>query len=602
MDAHLFRRLCRELVPAVVGARAEKIYQPADSSIMLALYGMGRSGARAYEDGSRIFAFFDPAGLHREADGEKRYLVLKSGRKDPLLFLSEHRVTVGAQPPAFIMLLRKHLSQRRVVRAYADWIARVLYMQVQDGACLMLDVKNGPRLITDIPGYPEIPEGVVGDAERTAWLEGVSQGDAAMASRCAEMTPAEDHPWEIGSWGWGEAELAGKRDRTVLTPLLRRTLARMDRSDAEALMKDLECGDGDVFVYENPAGRTASAFPLAFEGGAKERIYENVFDALAYAGETVFAGMSAEAKAKAAKPFTAEIRRLDRLLEKLVRERERLTALAGKKADALALQANLYRFDRDRRQDTVTTDGRGIRLDPRYTVRENMDRLFHQASRGERGLEILAERVRIVEEQRAQAETARERQLAARVGLGFEPERGKRADPVRAIPAPQGRGARGAVNKGAQKAVSASAAAVKQESGSGRKRPRAELPAEVQAFRSSDGFLLLRGRSAKGNAAALKLAAPYDYWLHTAEGTSAHVIVRRDHSSHEVPGSTLEEAGILAALKSPYRGSEKALIQYSLAKYIKPMRNAPKGMVRIDKSEGSFAVRPDPELEEKLSI
>ena len=68
-----------------------------------------------------------------------------------------------------------------------------------------------------------------------------------------------------------------------------------------------------------------------------------------------------------------------------------------------------------------------------------------------------------------------------------------------------------------------------------------------KAFRSSDGFLILRGRDTRGNGLALKLAAPHDYWIHTADGPSAHVIIRRDHAGQQVPERTLHEAGILAA-------------------------------------------------------
>ncbi len=126
------------------------------------------------------------------------------------------------------------------------------------------------------------------------------------------------------------------------------------------------------------------------------------------------------------------------------------------------------------------------------------------------------------------------------------------------------------------------------------------LPKQVQAFRSSDGFLMLRGRDTRGNALALKLAAPHDYWLHTADGPSAHVIIRRDHAGQEVPERTLHEAGMLAALKSWQKDAESASIQYSLAKYIHPMKNAAPGMVRIDKSEGAFRVRLEHDLEERL--
>ena len=130
----------------------------------------------------------------------------------------------------------------------------------------------------------------------------------------------------------------------------------------------------------------------------------------------------------------------------------------------------------------------------------------------------------------------------------------------------------------------------------------AQLPSQIQAFRSSDGFLLLRGRDTKGNALALKLAAPHDYWLHTAEGPSAHVIIRRDHAGQEIPERTLREAGALAALKSPLKDGAWAEIQYSLARYIHPMKGAAPGMVRIDRSEGAFRAAIDPALEQKLKL
>ena len=58
---------------------------------------------------------------------------------------------------------------------------------------------------------------------------------------------------------------------------------------------------------------------------------------------------------------------------------------------------------------------------------------------------------------------------------------------------------------------------------------------------------------------------------------------------------------MLAALKSWQKDQDSAAIQYSLAKYIHPMKKAAPGMVRIDRSEGSFRVKLEHDLEEKLS-
>ena len=40
MDAHLFRRFCEDLLPALIGSRIEKIYQAADGVITFSLYGL----------------------------------------------------------------------------------------------------------------------------------------------------------------------------------------------------------------------------------------------------------------------------------------------------------------------------------------------------------------------------------------------------------------------------------------------------------------------------------------------------------------------------------------------------------------------------------
>jgi predicted ribosome quality control (RQC) complex YloA/Tae2 family protein len=352
--------------------------------------------------------------------------------------------------------------------------------------------------------------------------------------------------------------------------------------DASALLVDLEFGGGDVFLYERTQedGSTrceVSAWPLpaaqleAMGGTWTEQVFDDPLPALARAGEQMVYGRLAEdARQAAAKPFSAEAARLGKLLKKLDSEQERLSAMCAKQKDALLLQSQLYRFGAQDKLDSVTLYGAEgeveLKLDKKLTVRENMMHMFHQAGRGRRGLEHLEARRAAVREQKERAEAAMLRGAAALNGVG-------------------------------------PAAAPKQEKGESRKAKAlpADLPKQVQAFRSSEGFLLLRGRDTKGNGLALKMAASYDYWLHTADGPSAHVIIRRDHAAQEVPERTLHEAGILAALKSWQKDQSSANIQYSQAKFIHPMKKAAPGMVRIDRSEGSFRVKVEADLEERLS-
>lgn len=514
----------------------EKIHQPGQGVTVFTLYGGGAGGRLG-----------------------KRYLVLKADRKAPLLFVSGHRVPVNAQPPASVMRLRKYLSDHRVTGAACHWTDRRLYLETAGEAILCLDLREGPSLLFAPPPAFVQPR----------WPDPA----ASPLELCAD-----------GNW----------RDWPVLTPALRRTLPYLDPNDGRALLMDLQTGGGDVFLYENAAGgREVSAWPLPGAQrnrlgdawrDARESVWEDPVPPLALAGETqVYAAVAAQARQAAAKPFSAEVRRLSKLLDKLDSEEERLKALCGKQSAALLLQAQLYRFAPEEKRASVSlypaeesAEPVELALDPRLTVRENMAALFHQAGRGRRGLEHLGQRRAAVQAEKNAAVNAMLRREAALSGTGP------------AQNAYQGHTGRNIHKDG-------------EPAGPGRAAPSG-LPKQVQAFRSSDGFLLLRGRDARGNALALKLAAPHDYWLHTADGPSAHVVIRRDHAGQEVPERTLAEAGALAALKSWLRDEARAEIQYSVAKYIHPMKKAASGMVRIDKSEGTFWVALDPTLEESLRL
>lgn len=548
----------------------EKIHQPARDVGIFTLYGGGLSHADGLGGDGR--------DRRNGQDGPaRRHLVLRWGRKAPLLFLAAHRVTAGAQPPAPVMRLRKHLSGRHITRGLCHWTERRLYLETSGGATLLLDLREGPRLLFE--PAPPFQEPAWPDMSDISGMSGAS--DSSGASGASGSTGPAPRVTE-GDEGW--------RRWPALTPALRRVLPLLEPEEGRALLMDLEAGGGDVFLYEGPAGeRRVSAWPLpAMPDGAaratdaeapawRESVWDNPLPALALAGESqVYAALADSARRTAARPFVAEIRRLDALLARLDDEEIRLAAMRDRQADALLLQANLYRLDRNRKLSSLilpvppeaggSGGTRELILDPRLSPRDNMAALFHQAARGRRGLEHLARRRAAVLAERDAALSALTRSQAALSG------------------------AAGASQAGA-------AGQRRREGLSG-----AALPGRVQAFRSSDGFALLRGRDSRGNALALRLAAPHDYWLHTADGPGAHVIIRRDHAGHEVPERTLREAGALAALKSPLRDAAWADIQYSLVKYIHPMKNAGPGMVRIDRSEGSFRVSPDPGLEERLSL
>jgi hypothetical protein len=579
MDAHLFRRVCRALVPLLAGCRIEKIHAPAPDIHSLTIFAAGR----------------------------KQVLVLRHGRRAPLLYLAAHKPPNPARPDAQVMLLRKHLAGRRVEWAGCDWPRRRLALRMAagtggadgQGTLVLLDLREGMHLVDVLPpdfgaepAWPHLPP----PSGASANLEDARE---ALRTLCAG-----------GSTG----------ANPVLTPTLRRTLVALvgpgqdDAHGAElpaasedgvldacALLVDLDSGEGDVFLYRQPAanGGTASGepdelfawpLPASLRGNRVEEVHESALDAAAILGEAAaFTGLAEAARTEAAAPFRAEAKRLRRLLAKLDDEERRLRGLLDQRADAVALQGVLYRFAPDARLPEVVvpemagpempghdapgqfaSPPRTIPLDPLRTVRENMAAMFHRSDRGARGLAMLERRRAEVTRALAVAEQS----AAMPPGEGLPPHQ------ARFVAAPPAKG----------------------NAGSRRQHPVAGTGSDVQRFRSTDGFLLLRGRCAAGNAELLRIASPFDWWLHAEDGPSAHLIIRRDHPAHEVPERTLAEAAALVAVKSWQRAAARARIMVALVRDVRAVKGAAAGAVRVDAVARSLAVTPDAGLEETLRL
>lgn len=638
MDAHLFRRVCEDIVPALVGCRIEKIYQPADGVITFSLYGLGNIQRRFEE---RAYAF----------SSRKYYLSYKGG-KDAFLFLSHSRAAGSAEPPAFIMRLRKYLAGRHIKSAAADWIRRKIILEVQD-AWLSLDLKNGPELHFSCP-FGALCSPGNGERENAASCEeqeifsalgenfGESSGEDFGESARQYLDFDQSYRIEPAlsdtqfSAYWADfSELGRSEDSTLwkqfptLTPLLRKTLPFLCPEEQAALYADLQFGGGDVFVYtENvralKINQSVENNPLQFSGagdrffvspwklpaevlrgmgfsrGAKELIFENSVDALLFVGDMVLAKFCRQSAGNTRRQLQAQLKKLVRLGLKLEEEETRLNRLVSMKEDALLLQANLYLFKADERREEASVFGsdgqkRLIKLDKAKTVRENMENYFHAAARGARGLEHLQRRRQELEFEK---QAVLNKMWEEEAGAGIkEPKR--KSSPKEEVHYGL-LGKIGNVNNKGKFAPQAAAAGKKR--GGGNEKAGGKYPKEVQVFRSSDGFMILRGRDTKGNGLVLKMASAYDIWVHIAEGASAHVIIKRDHARQEIPPQTMQEAGTLALLKSRAKEQKSGLVQFSYAKYIRPMKNAGQGMVHVDKSEGTFSAAVVPELEERLKI
>jgi predicted ribosome quality control (RQC) complex YloA/Tae2 family protein len=97
-----------------------------------------------------------------------------------------------------------------------------------------------------------------------------------------------------------------------------------------------------------------------------------------------------------------------------------------------------------------------------------------------------------------------------------------------------------------------------------------------------DGREILVGRSSRENdELTFHVAAPDDFWLHVADYSGSHVVVRNPAREKELPEDVLTKAAQLAAYFSQARNSSKIQVHYTRRKHVTKPRRAKAGLVRL---------------------
>lgn len=132
---------------------------------------------------------------------------------------------------------------------------------------------------------------------------------------------------------------------------------------------------------------------------------------------------------------------------------------------------------------------------------------------------------------------------------------------------------------GSSLAAPASAKALEPTSRAQSKAPK-RIPG-ARRYVSSDGFEILVGRAAKDNDnLTFKIAKPNDLWLHAADYSGSHVIVR-NATRKPVPHRTLIEAAQLAAYFSQAKKDPKVDVHHTERKFVSKPKGAAPGLVRM---------------------
>ena len=329
----------------------------------------------------------------------------------------------------------------------------------------------------------------------------------------------------------------------------RKALELEDSVERNALLESFLEGRYSGFFLND--SEVLSEGPLPWPSSRESMHFKSALEAAQTYGQTAFFSALAPPEVE---PKKAEVRRKKRL-DQLNQDQHRLEGLAKQQLFGEALAANLSTLDPRSKlgQRELEHPEQGpmvVPLDPSLTILENMERFFRKAAKGRRG----------------QVHVARLRDEAE---AGVLP-------PPRARPTTQAPDA-----------------------------PRTPVTGRgvpVHRFRSSDGFIILRGRNSAANHRLLsEMASPFDYWFHAEGGPGAHVILKRDHPGQEVPEASLREAAILAGLASWRSADSKASVLVAQALEVRKMKGAALGQVRLDSAK-TLLVDLDPALEDRLRL
>ena len=353
------------------------------------------------------------------------------------------------------------------------------------------------------------------------------------------------------------------REYPHISPPLRKALANLPQEDALNLYFNVASGSANTFYL--PKTNSGWSPPLAWPSGRHEEEFHCAIAAANAFGErTLFPLIEMEEEKTELTSIKRARKRFKRNMDSLNKEEIRLQELAAEQIKAEAIQAELYKFKHEEglEEVTVTHPKHGtlkVPLNPHMSPTENMEKYFELAAKAQRGFPHIKRRRKELLDQLKRLNNGNAKDFQQTTGQATQPSHRTPLLPNR--------------YKGLA----------------------------VALFRSSDGFLIIRGKNKLANHAMLsKAASSFDYWLHLADGPSSHVIIKRDHPGHEVPETTLTEAAILCGLKS-YRGhDQKADIMYALVKDVRKIKGLSHGQVAVNKRIGTLRVNLDPLLEESL--
>ncbi len=573
----------KEELSALVGARVDKIYQPSREEVVVSLR------------------------LLNSADRAAKRLIFSANGTAARVNLTTAEFENPSAPPMFCMLLRKHLSNGKLVGIRQDGLERILYFDFECVNEIGDLVTN--TLICEIMGRHSniilVRDGrVVDSVNRVADAE--FQGIRRILPNIPYETPPrterlnilETEPNEIAAAVLQRTDRLAKALPDILegiSPVFAREAAFYAAGDT-----DIPCSELTDSASERLAEFLKNAKSALQSGKARYTLlncealgkrdicfmdvlqygstYEKSFFKTANALLDSFFEVSASSdrmkqrSRDLLKTLNTAYERVSRKLETRKKELAECSEREKFRVCGDLINANIFRLEKGMTvctlEDFYTGEPREIPLDARLSPAQNAQKYYAEyrklcnaeeklgdlIEKGENELKYLDSVLDCVSRTEGEAELSEIRRELREQGY----------------------------IKGAPK-------------GDETKRKLSE----PLKFRSTDGFEILVGKNNRQNdQLTLKTAKAADIWLHTQNIAGSHVIVRTNGQTP--PERTLFEAAQLAAYHSKGRSGSGVPVDYTAVKFVKKPAGAKPGMV-IFTNNKTLYVTPSKEFVEKLS-
>ena len=578
LDAICLRAVLNELRPKLIGARIDKVQQPARDQIVLLLRGNLR-------------------------------LLLNAGANQPRIQLTSILRDNPSQPPMFCMLLRKHLVGARVLSIEQPDLERMVIMTLQctdefgeiSRKQLVLECMGRRSNLVLLDAQGRIVDCLRRvDADLSAarqLLPGLFYRLPTPLDKLSLLSQEEDS-LALARRG-GDAEQAVDKwvldHYTGISPLIAREFAFRAGHETDVRFGALNDAQRGALVQE--FSDTANAVkednympvilyrdgkPVDFtyrsiaQYGAETQVetrenFSQMLDEFYDARERQ--ELSARRGRELTHAATVARDRMARKAENLKRD-----YAATQKRDEFRLRgdlitANLYRMkggERVLQAENYYEDGCpliDIPLDPLLSPQQNAAKNYKQYNKLKTAEFHLREQIEKAENERAYLESVLQELAQAETEQEFAEIRRELQE----------------TNY------------LKKSSGK-KEQKRAFAP---RTFKTSGGLEVLVGRSNVQNDQLTKKADKRDYWFHTQHIHGSHVILR---CAGLIPSDDdLREAAMLASYFSQAKESSGVPVDYCPVKFVKKPAGARPGMVTYDNYRTLY-VTPEEELAQKLLI